>query len=197
MKNENMKINESKVADAIQDAIEKYYMEDHADSVETISQLTGIDYDLVSATLDISTEEDAMKNLMDNTDFDTRNRKYPINENKISNAIQNAIEGYYNGDGESTDTISELTELDFDIVVKILNNSTPDSAMENLMKRNIPQHENNHIMSFDKMFEKVEKVENVENTPMGVYKFASRKIKKLEEDVKKLKEDIKTIKNTK
>jgi hypothetical protein len=57
-------INESKIADEIENAIDMYYMEDNMDSVETISQLTGLGYDQVSTILDTSTQEDAMENLM-------------------------------------------------------------------------------------------------------------------------------------
>ena len=60
MKKENMKhINESKIADAIQNAIEEFYYDDNSDSIETIS--------------DISTAENAMENLMEQ----------PSNESKV------------------------------------------------------------------------------------------------------------------
>jgi len=62
MKNEI--INESKIADELENAINMYYMEDNVDSIETISQLTELDYDQVSSILDTSTYENAMENLM-------------------------------------------------------------------------------------------------------------------------------------
>jgi len=58
-------LNENKIANAIQNAIDEYYMEDNFDSIETISRLTGLDYDLVVTTLEISTQENAMENLME------------------------------------------------------------------------------------------------------------------------------------
>ena len=74
MKKENMKhINESKIADAIQNAIEEFYYDDNSDSIETISELTGLSYDLVVSILDISTAENAMENLMEQ----------PSNESKV------------------------------------------------------------------------------------------------------------------
>ena len=95
-------INESKIADEIENAIDIYYMEDNMDSVETISQLTGLGYDQVSTILDTSTQEDAMENLMS------------YNESKII-TFDMFCERNYN---TSTDILKEDKENIFDYLSK-------------------------------------------------------------------------------
>ena len=47
-----------------------------------------------------------------------------LNENNIANALEQAIEDHMNGDMESIETISDLTQLDSEIIMNILNNYT-------------------------------------------------------------------------
>jgi len=66
MKKENMKhINESKIADAIQDAIEQYYVDDNFDSAEKLRDLLGLPISIIVEILEKSTPENAMENLME------------------------------------------------------------------------------------------------------------------------------------
>jgi len=53
-----------------------------------------------------------------------RYSSFKLNENRIANALEQAIEDHMNGDMESIETISELTQLDSEVIINILNNYT-------------------------------------------------------------------------
>jgi len=62
---------------------------------------------------------------------------FKLNESKIAEKIQQAIEDHMNGDMESINTISNLTGLDTEIIVNILNKYTIseyDGAFDDIMK---------------------------------------------------------------
>lgn len=62
-----------------------------------------------------------------------------INENKISAAIYQAIEDHMNGDMESMETLTNLTGLDSEIIVSILNKYSVDNydgAFDDIMNVN-------------------------------------------------------------
>ena len=61
---------------------------------------------------------------------------FKLNESRIAEALQQAIEDHMNGDMESIETITELTHLDPETVVNVLNKYTIsdyDGAFEELM----------------------------------------------------------------
>jgi molybdopterin-biosynthesis enzyme MoeA-like protein len=62
---------------------------------------------------------------------------FKINESKIAETLQQAIEDHMNGDMESIETISHLTNLDSEIIVNILNKYTIsdyDGAFDDIMR---------------------------------------------------------------
>jgi len=62
---------------------------------------------------------------------------FKINESKIAETLQQAIEDHMNGDMESIETISHLTNLDSETIVNILNKYTIsdyDGAFDDIMK---------------------------------------------------------------
>ena len=66
-----------------------------------------------------------------------RFNSFKINENKIADSLQQAIEDHMNGDMESIETISHLTNLDSETIVNILNKYTIsdyDGAFDDIMK---------------------------------------------------------------
>jgi hypothetical protein len=92
-KNENMKLNEGKVKQTLQDAIDEYYLEDNGDAVDIISQLTGLNFDQVITTLDISSQENAMKNLMEQnyTKNERTNMKYVKRFEQMFEKTENVV----------------------------------------------------------------------------------------------------------
>ncbi len=122
-KNE-MKLNEGRVKEEIQNMIEKYYMEDNFDSIETLTKLTGLDYDQVSTILDISTVENAMENLM------TYENKSYKNFKKISKKFQNNLK--YNKTENKKNYTDMKNILSFDKMFENGPNDTPQEIMKNM-----------------------------------------------------------------
>jgi outer membrane phospholipase A len=62
---------------------------------------------------------------------------FKLNESKIAETLQQAIEDHMNGDMESIETISHLTNLDSETIVNILNKYTIsdyDGAFDDIMR---------------------------------------------------------------
>jgi len=51
--------------DRLQDAIDRYYFQDDSDSIEEMEKITGLTFDRIITTLDISTYENALDNLLE------------------------------------------------------------------------------------------------------------------------------------
>ena len=65
-----------------------------------------------------------------------RFNNFKLNESKIAEALQQAIEDHMNGDMESIETISHLTQLNTENIVNILNKYTIsdyDGAFDDIM----------------------------------------------------------------
>lgn len=65
-----------------------------------------------------------------------RFNSFKLNESKIAEAIQQAIEDHMNGDMDSIETITHLSGLDSELIINILNKYTIsdyDGAFEEIM----------------------------------------------------------------
>jgi len=124
-----------------------------------------------------------------------KNENMKLNEGKVKQALQDAIDEYYLEDnGDAVDIISQLTGLNFDQVITILDISSQDNAMENLMEQDYKKNEiknMKNIMSFDKMFEKVYEKEILNEDKM--MNFLSNNFQKITKEIQKNSENIQHV----
>lgn len=118
-------LNEGKIKEEIQNMIEKYYMEDNIDCIDTLTKLTGLNYDQVSTILDYSTEENAMENLMT-----YENNSYK-NFQKISYKLQN-LNCNININDEKQNNNDMKNILSFDKMFENGPDDTPQEIMKNM-----------------------------------------------------------------
>ena len=131
-KNENMKLNEGKIKQALQDAIDEYYLEDSADAVNTISELTGLNFDQVITILDTSSQDNAMENIINQKDIflSTYLDYYTKNETKNMKTIIMSFEKMF--ENGPNDTPQEIMK-NMKTIANWHSEDTPKKEMNQLL----------------------------------------------------------------